>query len=138
MSRRVPEKFKKPKISAETSRYRLYVKFLPQYQNRKHIPGDDGTFSYLSDDYHKDPKRGLRKMLERVMGIGPDGKKGRGTITDRYYRAMLYEEGKEKKDRRCLAVWIPGKGRLTYDQYLKLFEKKDLFSLSPIRAWIKA
>lgn len=76
-------------IGSGKSRYRLYVVFLPSYQN----PRKD--FNYFSDD-EKGEERGKQLLLSRVL---------HGSCLGRYQSALLYDT----TTNRCIGVYAPEK-----------------------------
>lgn len=99
-------KKKKVKIGKGISEYRLYVVFLPAFQNPRK------EYNYYSEDA-PNADFGLKKLLRRVL---------HGSCAGRYKLAMLYEE----KTNKCLVVYVLGKTPMSYEQYLDSKTQKPL------------
>lgn len=99
-------KKKKVKIGKGISEYRLYVVFLPAFQNPRK------EYNYYSED-KPNANFGLKKLLRRVLHRSCAG---------RYKLAMLYEE----KTNKCLVVYVPGKAPMSYEEYLDSKNQKPL------------
>lgn len=97
------------------STYRLYVKFLPAFQNpRTH----HNYFSRDSPDY----RAGLRGLEKRVLT---------GTCRGRYSIAMLYEELTDQ----CLRVYLPDEQPMSYWEYKK--HRRTFFEKPLLKAQVK-
>lgn len=97
------------------SSYRLYVKFLPVFQNPRI---EHNYYSRDSPDY----RAGLRGLEKRVLN---------GTCRGRYSIAMLYEE----LTNQCLRVYLPDEQPLSYWEYQK--HRRNFFEKPLLKAQVK-